>query len=163
MRISDWSSDVCSSDLAGCGWPPLCRPNSKTSAAASRRVWGPTESARASVPPTRDGSRVFERADEPAQRVFVGQVYPQPDAVGVGADAVDEGCATQPIQQRGHALRAHRRDVADPATLRVHGDGGRVAPVAGLTAQDIEPVTGGSALGVVHAVLDRKSTRLNSS
>src|SRR3546814_4517574 len=36
MRISDWSSDVCSSDLVAAGWKPQSRPNNR---ASSSNAW----------------------------------------------------------------------------------------------------------------------------
>src|SRR3546814_5271768 len=37
MRISDWSSDVCSSDLIACGLPPQCEWEAALAMAVNRR------------------------------------------------------------------------------------------------------------------------------
>src|SRR3546814_8567692 len=64
LRISDWSSDVCSSDLRCCGWarPPASRPCARPSPATSPpSAASPATGGRSSSPPGHSRRRSEER------------------------------------------------------------------------------------------------------
>src|SRR3546814_13096452 len=96
MRISDWSSDVCSSDLRRHGVPAAC----------ARRAADDRGSARRTPPPP-------ARLDLPGKAVDLGRPAPadRPEQRGFGAGRPARGLAAVAL------ARAPRRTAAGPALL----------------------------------------------
>src|SRR3546814_8407612 len=90
MRISDWSSDVCSSDLGFVGWYKL--------AETARRSEGEAKEFEL----VRRGSRaLFEQVDAARAHFRVFFVGEQFEAVGEGADRAQEVVTQARGQHRG--------------------------------------------------------------
>src|SRR3546814_17744652 len=69
MRISDWSSDVCSSDLPGAGEPVQVRPEQPLAPAAAERHQRPPPAPHRQQPGQRTGPRGdAEGTDDPGDR-----------------------------------------------------------------------------------------------
>src|SRR3546814_19522549 len=73
MRISDWSSDVCSSDLPGAGEPVQVRPEQPLAPAAAERHQRPPPAPHRQQPGQRTGQQGDAAGtDDPGDRKSAG-------------------------------------------------------------------------------------------
>src|SRR3546814_5068839 len=141
MRISDWSSDVCSSDLSPIGRTPRSNPATYTGAFTQIRDWfaGLPESGARGYKPGRFSFNVKGGRCEVCKGdgLIKIEMHFLPDVY-----VTCEEC---------HGRRYNRE------TLEVKFKGHSIADVLDMTIEDAE--------GFFKAVppIDRKSTRLNSS
>src|SRR3546814_7355093 len=149
MRISDWSSDVCSSDL---------RLKTKTALITGGNSGIGLATAKAFIA---EGARVAitgrNRATLDAALKELG-----PNAIAVQADATDIAATEQAVANVAKAFG--RIDILF-ANAGIPG----ATPIGGTTLEAFEAVLKTNVTGVFFTVqaaaphLDRKSTRLNSS
>src|SRR3546814_14822185 len=98
MRISDWSSDVCSSDLPGQGYRPRNqrsgrRPQAGPARPCQGKITRRLFPYRSAAPLTRAPGKVFDAISHLDARPLVG-----------GRRAYSSGIATAPLRDRGLPL-----------------------------------------------------------